>query len=363
MNISYNRLCELLPLVARHTPSELGEILTAIGLEVGSIKEVEAIPGGLKGVVIGEVLTCVPHPNSDHLHITEVNVGSDEPLQIVCGAPNVAQGQRVPVATVGTVLYDGSTSFTIKKSKLRGEVSLGMICSEKELGIGDDSSGIMVLPEEASIGLPMAEYLQLASDYCLEIDITPNRVDATSHFGVARDLAAYFSARGEQARATLPEAYCLDTATSQPAVEVELLVDATTCPRYSGIALKNVSNGESPQEIKDFLTTIGLKPINLLVDISNVVLHEVGQPIHIFDLDKLPSKKIKVQHLPQGTAYTTLDGATYKLNGREIMITDSEDTPLCMAGIYGGKVAEVTRETTHVFIESANFHSTTIRKA
>lgn len=363
MNISYNTLGNYLPEVKKHTAEEIAEMLTSTGLEVASVTKVEPIPGGLKGLVVGKVLTCEAHPNSDHLHITTVEVGQTAPLQIVCGAPNVAMGQKVIVATIGTTLYDGEQSFTIKKSKLRGTDSYGMICSEKEVGIGTDASGIMVLPSDASIGTPAADYFNLASDYCIEVDITPNRVDATSHYGVARDLAAYFSARGNEMRAVLPRVDNLANRYPDNGIGVILNVDANDCPRYSGITLEGIHNTESPKWLKELFATIGLKSINLIVDLSNFVLHETGQPIHVFDADKLEGDLLKVQKLPEGTLFTTLDGVEHKLNGREIMVTTQSDKPLCMAGIFGGKTAEVTLATTRVFIESANFNSSIIRKA
>lgn len=363
MHISYKKLGDFLPKVRSLSPDEVAEILTSLGLEVEGVSEVEAIRGGLKGVVIGEVEECLPHPNSDHLHITKVNVGEDKPLSIVCGAPNVARGQKVLVATIGTVLYEGDKSFTIKKSKLRGEESFGMICSEKELALGEDSSGIKVLPEDAPVGMPAASYFEIESDYCLEIDITPNRVDAASHFGVARDIAAYFSARGEHIKAILPEIPDLSEEKQGKGVPVELLTTPEECPRYSGITLSGLKNRQSPKEITQFLRTLGLNPHNLIVDISNVVLHEIGQPIHIFDADRIEGNLIKVQKLASETPFTTLDGVKHSLSGKELMITNAQDKPICMAGIMGGKEAEVTLETQQIFIESANFNSTLIRKA
>lgn len=361
MEISYKALCSYLPEAAAHTPEAIASILTSIGLEVESVEEVESIRGGLKGIVVGEVLTCIDHPNSDHLHITTVNIGEEHPLQIVCGAPNVAAGQKVPVATIGTELYDGDTSFKIKKGKLRGEESFGMICSEKEIGVGEDTSGIMVLPSEVAPGTPAADYFGVSSDYCISVDITPNRVDATSFFGIARDLAAYLSAHGTPCRARLPKVEPI-AATPEKGITVALALPPEECPRYSGVTLKNISQRETPTAIRDVLTTIGQRSINLIVDISNYVLFETGQPLHMFDADKIKNATLTVEHLPAGTPFVTLDGVTHTLDGSEIMITN-EHKPLCMAGIYGGVEAEVTNETTAIFIESANFHPTTIRKA
>lgn len=363
MNISYNALCRYLPEAERYSPQDVADILTSIGLETNSVEKVESVRGGLKGLVVGEVVSCEKHPNSDHLHLTSVNIGAEMPLKIVCGAPNVATGQKIIVATIGAVLYDGDNAFTIKKSKLRGEDSFGMICSEKEIGIGEDTSGIMVLPERAAIGMPAAEYFHITSDYCLEVDITPNRVDATSSFGVARDLAAYFSSHGELCRAKLPLASALPKENGGKGIAVSVALSAEDCPRYSGITLKGIQKGETPQEIRDVLTAIGQRSVGLVVDISNFVLHECGQPIHIFDADKIAGGALKVQKLPKGTPFTTLDGVERELGGEEIMITDAHGQPLCLAGIFGGIGAEVTSETTRLFIESANFNQTTIRRA
>lgn len=365
MNVSYKALCQYLPLVAEYTPQQVADILTSLGLETGSVEEVESIKGGLKGLVVGHVLTCSEHPNSDHLHITTVDVGEGEPLQIVCGAPNVAADQKVIVATIGTVMHHAEGSFTIKKGKLRGVESFGMICSGSEIGVNDDASGIMVLPNHVPAGTLASQYFQLSSDFCLEVDITPNRVDATSHLGVARDLAAYFNRHGHTCSVqwphTEPLAYSSQNMAGPIAVEVNL--PAELCPRYSGITLSGLQNGESPAEIKNFLESIGQRSINLIVDISNYVLHECGQPIHIFDADKVEGNCIKVQQLQPQTKFTTLDGVERTLSGEEIIITNGNDQPLCMAGIFGGTTAEVTMQTTRVFIESANFNATCIRKA
>lgn len=361
MNISYKALCRYLPEVSTIAPDVLCEILTSIGLEVAGMAEVESIRGGLKGIVVGKVLTCIPHPNSDHLHITTVDIG-EEILNIVCGAPNVAEGQKVLVATIGTTLYSGEDSFVIKKSKLRGEPSFGMICSEKEIGVGEDTSGIMVLPEEVPIGTLASDYFHIHSDYCIEVDITPNRVDATSHYGVARDIAAYLSVRGNIVKASLPLVGEISQGKGE-GISVAVSLQPEEALRYSGVTLKGIKNQESPKELQEFLTAIGLHPINLIVDISNFVLHEVGQPIHIFDADKIKGGRLNVCKLSQGIPFTTLDGVERKLLGTEIMIADTAYQPLCMAGIFGGKEAEVTLDTTRVFIESAHFNSTLIRKA
>lgn len=364
MEVTYNRLKSYLPEVGDLTPDELSEILTGIGLEVASVEKVEQIKGGLKGLVIGEVLTCVAHPNSDHLHLTTVNIGEEEPLPIVCGAPNVAAGQKVVVATIGTTLYNDGEAYTIKKGKLRGEVSMGMICSEKEIGVGEDTSGIMVLPKEAKAGTPAAEWFQLQEDWLIEIDITPNRVDATSYFGVARDVAAYLShKRGQAIRAKKPELPPLPHKQHEGGVQVSVNLPASECPRYTGITLRNLKNGASPKWVRDCLEETGHKSINTIVDISNFVLFELGQPIHIFDADKIKGSHLTLQHLAEGSAFTTLDGVERKAGGQEIMICDADNRVLCMAGILGATAAEVTDDTTRVFIECANFNATAIRKA
>lgn len=363
MIISYFWLQNYLPEVAEHTPQEIGAILTSIGLEVGGIEEVETIKGGLRGIVIGKVLTCVNHPNSDHLHITTVDVGEEEPLPIVCGAPNVTSEQTVVVATVGAILYDGDNAFTIKKSKLRGEPSHGMICSQKELGIGEDTSGIMVLDQEVAPGTSAASVFQITSDYAIEVDITPNRVDATSHYGVARDLAAYFSHHtGKRVQAIKPTVQLPE---KQEGTSVDAILDVSPeqCPRYQGITIEGITNGESPEWLQNRLKAIGQNPINCVVDITNYVLHEMGQPLHAFDADHIPSGKVKITTLPAETLFTTLDGVERKLKGHEIMICDANDTPLCMGGIMGGLHSGVQNTTTRIFLESTNFNSTAIRKA
>lgn len=364
MNISYKWLCDYLPEIADWNAQKVADALTSIGLETGSVEKVDSIRGGLEGLVVGRVETCVLHPNSDHLHCTTVNVGAEEPLKIVCGAPNVAEGQHVIVATIGTTLYNGDESFVIKKSKLRGEESFGMICSEVEIGVGTDASGIMVLPDTAVVGMSAAQYFGLESDYCLEVDITPNRIDATSHFGVARDLAAYLTQHGRPAVAKLvPTERIVTGQENKNSIAVSIEVAPEECPRYQGVTLEGLINGESPKWLRDRLETIGVRSINLLVDISNFVLHEVGQPLHFFDADKIAGQQIRVEKLPEGTLFTTLDGVERKLNGRELMICDASHNPLCMAGIFGGAGSGVTEATTRIFIESANFNSTSVRKA
>lgn len=358
MNISYNWLKEYLDFDLQ--PEEVSAALTSIGLETGGVEEVQTIKGGLEGLVIGEVLTCVEHPNSDHLHITTVNVGGEEPLQIVCGAPNVAAGQKVVVAVNGTKLYDGDEVFTIKRSKIRGVESNGMICAEDEIGIGTDHAGIIVLPADAVVGTPAKEYYNVKSDYVLEVDITPNRVDATSHFGVARDLAAYLKQNGKPAELKRPsiDAFKIDDET--PAIEV-IVENTEACPRYSGVTIKGVTVKESPEWLKNRLNIIGLRPINNVVDVTNFVLHELGQPLHSFDAGKVKGDKVIVKTMPEGTEFVTLDGVERTLTDRDLMICNTEDA-MCIGGVFGGLDSGVTEQTTDVFLESACFHPTWIRK-
>lgn len=358
MNISYNWLKAYLDFDL--TPDEVAAALTSIGLETGGVEEVQTIKGGLEGLVIGEVLTCEMHPNSDHLHITTVNVGGESPLQIVCGAPNVAAGQKVVVAVNGTKLYDGDECFTIKRSKIRGVESNGMICAEDEIGIGTDHSGIIVLPAEAIVGTPAKEYYNIKSDYVLEVDITPNRVDATSHYGVARDLAAYLKQQGKSAHLQLPsvEAFQIDDPT--PAIAVEV-ANEEACLRYTGVTIKGVTVKESPEWLQDRLRTIGLRPINNVVDVTNFILHELGQPLHSFDANKIKGGKVIVNTCPEGTKFATLDGVERTLTTRDLMICNAEE-PMCIAGVFGGLDSGVTEATTDVFLESACFHPTWIRK-
>ena len=305
MNISYNWLKRYIDL--RDDAETVAKILTSIGLEVGTVEEVETIKGGLKGLVVGEVLTCEPHPNSDHLHITRVNIGEGEPLPIVCGAPNVAAGQKVIVATIGTVLYDGEESFTIKKGKLRGEESWGMICAEDEIGVGTDHAGIIVLPADTPVGMKAADYYHIENDTIIEVDITPNRSDACSHYGVARDLYAYYKAHGQEVTLTKPSVDQFTIANHQLPISVH--VDATeACPRYTGVSIKGVEVKESPEWLKNSLLAIGLRPINNIVDVTNFVLHEMGQALHAFDADKIKGNEIHVRYAKQGEKFVTLDG-------------------------------------------------------
>ncbi len=358
MNISYKWLKRYIDL---HDDAQtVAKILTSIGLEVGTVEEVETIKGGLKGLVVGEVLTCEAHPNSDHLHITKVNVGGAEPLPIVCGAPNVAAGQKVIVATVGTVLYDGDQSFTIKKGKLRGEDSWGMICAEDEIGVGTDHAGIIVLPQDTPVGMPAAEYYHIENDTIIEVDITPNRSDAASHYGVARDLYAYYQAHGQNIALTKPsvEAFKIDN----NALPIQVNVDAPdACPRYSGVSIQGVEVKESPEWLKNSLLAIGLRPINNIVDVTNFVLHECGQALHAFDADKIKGHEIHVRYAKQGEKFVTLDGVEREMNDRDLMIANKEEA-MCIAGVFGGLESGVTENTKNVFLESAYFDPVTIRK-
>ena len=361
MNISYNWLKEYLDFDLQ--PEEVAAALTSIGLETGGVEEVQTIKGGLDGLVIGKVLTCEEHPNSDHLHITTVDVGGEAPLQIVCGAPNVAAGQKVVVAVNGTKLYDGDQCFTIKRSKIRGVESNGMICAEDEIGIGTDHSGIIVLPEDVEVGTLAKDYYNIKSDYVLEVDITPNRVDATSHYGVARDLAAYLtqnSSRKVEAKRPAVDAFAIDDETEAGiTVEVE---NTEACIRYSGVTIKGVTIKESPEWLQNRLKVIGLRPINNVVDVTNYVLHGLGQPLHSFDAGKIRDGKVIVRSAADGDKFVTLDGVERTLTSHDLMICNAEE-PMCIAGVFGGLDSGVTEHTTDVFLESATFHPSWIRKS
>ena len=359
MNISYNWLKDYLNIDLE--PEQVAAALTSIGLETGGIEEVQAIKGGLEGLVIGKVLTCKDHPNSDHLHITTVDLGNGEPVQIVCGAANVAAGQHVVVATVGTTLYSGDDSFQIKKSKIRGEESFGMICAEDEIGLGHSHDGIIELPETAVPGTLAKDYYNIKSDYILEVDITPNRVDAASHYGVARDLAAYLNQNGTSVTLVKPavDAFATDRVEGAATVVVE---NAEACPRYSGITIEGVKVAESPEWLQKRLESIGVRSINNIVDITNFVLHETGHPLHAFDLAKIPNRKVVVKTVAPGTKFTTLDEVERELHENDLMICN-ENAPMCLAGVFGGLESGVSESTTDIFLESAYFHPTWIRKA
>ena len=359
MKISYKWLKEYVDF--NLSADEVAAALTSIGLEVDGVEEVQSIKGGLEGIVIGEVLTCEPHPNSDHMHVTTVNLGTREPVQIVCGAPNVASGQKVVVATLGTKLYDGDQCFTIKKSKLRGIESCGMICAEDEIGIGTDHSGIIVLPEDAIPGTPASEYYHLESDYVIEVDITPNRSDACSHYGVARDLYAYLLQRGEKTSLHRPsdESFKVDNHDLDIDVVVE---NVEACPRYCAVTVKGVEVKESPEWLQTKLRTIGLRPINNIVDITNYIMMAYGQPLHCFDADMIKGGRVVVKSLPEGTPFVTLDGVEHKLSDRDLAICNIEE-PMCIAGVFGGKGSGTYETTKDVLFESAYFNPTWIRKS
>jgi len=358
MNISYNWLKDYLDFDL--SPEETSAALTSLGLETGGVEEVEAIKGGMEGLVIGEVLTCVEHPDSDHLHITTVNVGEGEPLQIVCGAPNVAAGQKVVVAVVGTKLYSGEESFTIKRSKIRGVESFGMICAEDEIGIGTSHAGIIVLPDDVKIGTPAKEYYDIKSDYILEVDITPNRIDGASHYGVARDLFAYLKQNKLKGILSLPSAenFKMDEPEGGIIVKVE---NTEACPRYAGLTIKGVKVTESPDWLKEKLTLIGQRPINNVVDITNYALHGLGHPLHAFDAAYISCGEVIVKTLPEGTKFTTLDEVERTLSDKDLMICNDKEG-MCIGGVFGGMKSGVTEKTTDVFLECAYFNPKWIRK-
>ncbi|WP_167614906.1 phenylalanine--tRNA ligase subunit beta [Maribellus sediminis] len=357
MKIAYSWLKEYIQL--NKSPEEICDILTQTGLEVGGLEEVETIKGGLEGLVIGEVMTCKEHPNSDHLSITTVNVGTDEALPIVCGAPNVAAGQKVVVATVGTTLYDGDQEFTIKKSKIRGEVSMGMICAEDEIGIGTDHDGIMVLDENAKVGTPAKDYFRIESDWVIEIDLTPNRIDGASVIGVARDLAAFLS-KAEKTSYSKPsvDAFKVDNHDLEIPVEVGT---PEACPRYAGVTISGVEIKESPEWLQNRLKMIGHSPINNVVDITNYVLFETGQPLHAFDADEIAGNKVVVKTLNAGTKFTTLDEVERELHQDDLMICNTEEA-MCIGGVFGGIKSGVKESTKNIFLESACFDPVYIRK-
>ena len=359
MNISYKWLKEYVDFTL--TPQEVCDALTSTGLEVDALEEVQSIKGGLKGLYVGKVLTCEMHPNSDHLHVTTVDLGREEPSQIVCGAPNVAAGQKVIVADLGCVLYDGDKEFQIKKSKLRGVDSCGMICAEDEIGIGTSHEGIIVLPEDAVVGTPAAEYYHLESDWLIEVDITANRADALSHWGVARDLYAWLKQNGYETSLHRPgdEAFKVDNNALPIDVEIQ---NTEACKRYACVSVTDCEVKESPEWLKNKLTAIGLRPINNIVDITNYVMMAYGQPLHTFDADMVKGHKIVVKTMPEGTPFVTLDGEEHKLSDRDLAICNAEE-PMCIAGVFGGKGSGTYETTKNVVLESAYFHPTWIRKS
>ncbi len=359
MEISYKWLKEYVDFDL--TPQETADALTSCGLEVDALEEVQTIKGGLKGLYVGKVLTCELHPNSDHLHITTVDLGKAEPQQIVCGAPNVAAGQKVIVADLGCVLYDGDKEFVIKKSKLRGVESLGMICAEDEIGVGTSHDGIIVLPEDAPVGQPAAEYYHLESDWIIEIDITANRSDALSHWGVARDLYAWLKRNGHATSLHRPD--CSEFAVDNHDLPIDVEIENTeACKRYACVSISGCEVKESPEWLQNKLKVIGLRPINNIVDITNYVMMAYGQPMHCFDADMVKGSKIVVRTQPEGTKFVTLDGEEHILGEHDLSICNAED-PMCIAGIFGGKGSGTYDTTKNVVLESAYFHPTWIRKS
>ena len=360
MNISYKWLKEYVDFDLN--PQEVAEALTSIGLEVGSVEEVQAIKGGLEGLVVGHVLTCLPHPNSDHMHVCTVDLGQEAPVQIVCGAPNVAAGQKVIVATLGTKLYgEGDEVFTIKRSKLRGVESLGMICAEDEIGVGKSHDGIIVLPETTEVGMKASAYYGLESDYVIEVDITPNRADACSHYGVARDLYAYLVRQGKPT--ALHRMDVSSFAVDNHDLDIDVVVEnAEACPRYCAVTVKGCEVKESPEWLQTKLRTIGVRPINNVVDVTNYVMFAYGQPLHCFDADMIEGKKVVVKTMPEGTPFVTLDGEEHKLSERDLAICNA-NAPMCIAGVFGGKGSGTYETTKDVLLESAYFNPTWIRKS
>lgn len=356
MNISYNWLKDYIK--TDISVEKIGEILTSTGLEVGEIEYVESIKGGLKGLVIGQIISCKPHPNSDHLNITETSIG-ESVLPIVCGAPNVAEGQKVIVATIGTTLYSGKDSFVIKESKIRGERSLGMLCSEIEIGVGNDSSGIIVLPNECVVGTKASDYYNVTNDYRIEIDITPNRIDGASHWGVARDLAAYLK-QTQDITYGLPSVDSLHIPNGLNKFNISV-ENNNACHRYSGISISGIKIAESPEWLKRRLTTIGINPINNIVDITNYVLFETGQPLHAFDRNKISGDKIIVNTSYKGYKFTTLDGVERELDENDLMICNDKE-PMCIAGVFGGMESGISDNTKNIFLESAYFNPVFVRK-
>ena len=359
MNISYKWLKEYVDFDL--TPQHVAEALTSCGLEVGGLEEVQTIRGGLKGLYVGKVLTCEPHPNSDHLHITTVDLGKGEPQQIVCGAHNVAANQNVIVADLGCVLYDGDKEFVIKRSKLRGVESLGMICAEDEIGVGTSHDGIIVLPEDAPIGMPAAEYYNLESDWVIEVDITANRSDALSHYGVARDLYAWLKQNNYQTELHKPNCDAFEVDNESLTIDVEVK-NTEACKRYACVSISNCEVKESPEWLQNKLKIVGIRPINNIVDITNYIMMAYGQPMHCFDADMVAGHKIVVTTQPEGTKFITLDGEEHSLSERDLSICNANEA-VCIAGIFGGKGSGTYENTRNIVLESAYFHPTWIRKS
>jgi len=340
---------------------EIADLLTDIGLEVEGVEKFESIKGGLEGIVIGKILAVEKHPDADRLKLTTVDVGQSEPLQIVCGAPNVAVNLKVPVATVGTWLYDGDDSFKIKRSKIRGEVSNGMICGPDEIGLGEKTDGIMILSDDAKVGISGSEYFDIKTDTVFEIGLTPNRTDAMSHIGVARDLKAALNTRNNDLKMCLPSVKNFSIDNEKLNIDVKVM-SSELCPRYSGLSISNVNVDDSPDWLKNRLLSIGVKPINNVVDITNYVLHEIGQPLHAFDADKINGKKIIVDKGQSESSFTTLDEVDRKLSNEDLMICNEEE-PMCIAGVFGGIDSGVSKSTKNIFLESAYFNPVSIRKS
>lgn len=361
MKISYNWLKDYINIEI--PASELAKYLTEIGLEVGKVEHFQSIKGGLEGLYIGQVLTCKKHTNADKLSVTTVDIGNGKVLPIVCGAPNVAEGQKVVVATVGTILYKGDEQFEIKKAKIRGEESEGMICAEDEIGIGESHAGIIVLPDDVKVGMLAKEYFDVYEDWVIEVDITPNRQDAFSHFGVARDLFAYFLVNSEQKiKLSLPNVDQYKQDRNNINIDVEIK-NSDACPRYSGVTMSGIKVGETPKWMQNRLKAIGLKPINNIVDITNYVLFEIGHPLHAFDANKIDGNKIIVDTVQQGTEFICLDGKKLSLTEQDLMICNSNHTPMCMGGIMGGIESGINEKTSNIFIESAFFNPVWVRKS
>lgn len=359
MNISYKWLKEYVDFDL--TPQEVCDALTSGGLEVDALEEVQSVKGGLKGLYVGKVLTCEMHPNSDHLHVTTVDLGRETPSQIVCGAPNVAAGQKVIVADLGCVLYDGDNEFVIKKSKLRGVDSFGMICAEDEIGVGTSHDGIIVLPESAQVGTPAAEYYNLESDWLIEIDITANRADALSHWGVARDLYAWLVQNGY--KTTLHRPDCNAFKVDNNDLPINVTIDnKEACRRYACVSVSDCEVRESPEWLQNKLRTVGLRPINNIVDITNYIMMAYGQPLHCFDADMVSGRQIIVKTMPESYPFVTLDGVEHKLSNRDLAICNA-DEPMCIAGVFGGKGSGTYDTTRNVVLESAYFHPAWIRKS